>query len=118
MEAEFFKELSQTRSSPVRSESSFATISFLYPNYALATRSGVLSDIGYRYIDISWEDWRERLLKACQRTDVKIACVNESHDAFCDDSSDSDLTAILLSRFPCVAPWEHAPVGRSEGGVR
>lgn len=106
MEAEFAEELSQTRSSPLRSETSFATISFLYPNYALATRNGVLSDIRYQYIDISWEDWRERLLKACQRTDVIVGCVNESHDAVENEGLDTELIGILSSRFPSVAPWE------------
>lgn len=106
MEAEFAEELAQTRSSPLRSETSFATISFLYPNYALATGSGVLSNIKYQYVDISWEDWRERLFRACQRTDVTVCCVNESHDAVGADSVDGGLAAILSSRYPCVAPWE------------
>lgn len=107
MEEEFAEELVRTRTSPLRSETSFATISFLYPNYALATRSGVLADICYQYIDISWHDWRKRLLGACRRTDVTIACVNESHDA--DEDVDADLAGILSARFPCVAPWERGP---------
>lgn len=106
MEEEFSEELAQTRSSPVRSEKSFATISFLYPNYALATRGGVLSQIKYEYIDISWPDWRGRLVRACQRTDVAVACINESHDALDDGSLDKELSGILSSRFPVVAPWE------------
>lgn len=106
METEFAEELSRTRASPLRSENSFATISFLYPNYALATRNGVLSDISYQYIDISWEDWRQRLLKACRRTDITIGCVNESHDAVGAEGLDAELAGILSARFPCVAPWE------------
>lgn len=115
MEAEFAEELAMTRSSPIRSETSFATISFLYPNYALATRSGVLSQIGYQYVDVSWADWKERLLRACQRTDVTIACVNESHDAVDGDSLDAELAGILSSRFPCVAPWERSRFGSGAG---
>lgn len=106
MEKEFAEELAQTRMSPLRSETSFATISFLYPNYALATRSGVLADIGYQYVDISWPDWRKRLLHACRRTDVQVACVNESHDAVGHEDVDAELAGILSARFPCVAPWE------------
>ena len=115
MEEEFAEELARTRSSPLRSEASFATISFLYPNYALATRSGVLCEISYQYVDISWQDWRERLLRTCRRTDIAVACVNESHDTE-DESLDAFLSDILSARFPCVAPWERNSLPSRAGG--
>lgn len=107
MEAEFADELAQTRSSPFRSEASFATISFLYLNYVLAIGQGVLSEERYQYIDVALEDWKERLLRACSRTDVTFACVNEAQDA-ADDSLDEFLAGILSSRFPSIAPWERS----------
>lgn len=117
MEVEFADELAQTRASPVRSEASFATISFLYLNYVLAKGEGVLSEESYRYIDVALEDWKERLLRACRRTDVTFACVNESHDAE-DESLDSFLAGVLTARFPCVAPWERDSLPLCAGDAR
>lgn len=115
MEVEFADELALTRGSPIRSEASFATISFLYLNYALAIGEGVLSEESYQYIDVALEDWKARLLKACKRTDITFACVNESHDAE-DESLDAFLSGILSSRFPCIAPWERDSFRSRAGG--
>lgn len=119
LEEEFAEELSQTRASPLRSERSYATISFLYPNYALARGDGVLADIAYQYVDLAWPDWRKRLVNACRRTDVVVACVNESHDAAEDGVEDVDATlaGILSARFPSVAPWERGQAGQAGRGV-
>lgn len=117
MEVEFADELAQTRASPIRSEASFATISFLYLNYVLAIGEGILSEESYQYIDVALEDWKERLLRACRRTDITFACVNESHDAE-DDSLDSFLAGVLSARFPCVAPWECNSLPSCAGGGR
>lgn len=118
MEGEFREELHRTRCSPFRSEASYATISFLYPNYALVTGRGVLSEIGYQYVDVSWPDWRERLLRACRRTDITVACINESHDALEADALDAELSVTLSARFPCVAPWERSLPAAGNGGRR
>lgn len=114
IEDEFADELHQTRSSPIRSEHSFATFSFLYPHFALATGRGVLSPLSYKYIDISAEDWRESLLEACRRTDLTITCINESTNAHPDDALDEDMNRTLTARFPAVPPWERPLSGVTE----
>lgn len=106
IESEFERELHASRNSHVRSEESYATISFLYPNYALATGRAVYSNLKYSYVDLAWVDWLPRLKKILGRTDIAVACINESDDALGAESLDASLKGILNARFPAVPPWE------------
>jgi hypothetical protein len=104
IEVEFEKELAQTRESRVRSEQSFATISFLYPHIALSKQAAVMSDISYAYIDLAADDWDAKLVDACARRNLALMCVNESDDA--RPGATARLAEVLSSRFPAVPPWE------------
>jgi hypothetical protein len=106
MEGEFPEELRETRESRVRSVTSFSTISFLYPNFALSTQQAVLSRIKSAYVDLSWEDWETKLSETLQRTNLTCACINDSHDSVECADMDNVLSGMLQSRFPSRAPWE------------
>jgi hypothetical protein len=106
IEREFPDELEETRSSTFRSEHSLATISFLYENFALATKQGQLSNIKYSYIEIADTDWKEQLLEVCRGTQTKIVCINDSSTVLSDGPLETDLQGILSSRYPKIPPWE------------
>ena len=106
IEKEFRDELVETRRSKFRSIDSMATFSFLYENFALATMQGQLSDLPYKYIEITDGSWKEQLYKVCKDTETKIVCINDSSIEPDEGELSRDLKAILSARFPKVPPWE------------
>ncbi len=106
IEKKFEKELHVSRGSHIRSEESYATISFLYPNYALATGKGICSGLKYNYVDLAWGDWEPRLMRILGRTDISVACINESDDASGMLDLDETLAHMLNARFPAIPSWE------------
>lgn len=105
LEGEFPLAFHSTRESKIRSEKSYALLSFLYPNVLLQRGQATRGEASYKYVDLADPTWQSGLRQAMQSKNVKFLCLNDSSNGL-TEGEESDLITLLESRYPVPAPWE------------